>query len=87
MFPRFAVSLVFLALGAMPVIAGEQAPSWLKQAAQIETPTYDKKVMAVVLVDEGVYTVSEDGRVTTTATYAIRLLRHEARESAIASVG
>jgi hypothetical protein len=86
MFSRFALSVVFLALGAMPVIAGEQAPSWLKQAAQIEAPTYDKKVMAVVLIDEGVFTVSEDGRVTTTAAYAIRLLRHEARESAIATV-
>jgi Domain of Unknown Function with PDB structure (DUF3857)/Transglutaminase-like superfamily len=86
MLSRFALSVGFLALSAMPAIAGEQAPAWLKQAAQIETSTYDNKVMAVVLVDEGVYTVSEDGRVTTTASYAIRLLRHEARESAIGRV-
>lgn len=86
MLSRLALFALLLTCAAVPAIAWDQAPPWLQQAAQIQTPTYDKKVMAVVLVDEGVYTVSEDGRVTMTATYAIRLLRHEGRESAIAGV-
>jgi len=39
-----------------------------------------------VLLDESVLTVSEDGRVTTTANYAIRVLRREGRGFARADV-
>ena len=41
----------------------------------------------VVLVDETTVTVSDDGRVTKTSNYAIRILQREGREEAVGEVG
>ena len=71
---------------ASPVPAGDEAPPWLRQAATATAPAYDKKVPAVVLLDEGNRKVEEDGRVTTTARYALRILTNEGRKRARARV-
>ena len=86
MLPRFALPILLLICAAAPAMAGDQAPQWLQQAAQMNLPTYDKNVQAVVLVDDGSVTVSPDGRVTKVQNYAIRILQHEARERAITQV-
>ena len=81
------IGLCFIViLWAAPALAfGDDAPAWLRQAAALTTPAYDKKVSIVVLVDESAMTVSDDGRVTTVSTYAVRILNREGRGAAVAS--
>lgn len=62
--------------------AGDEAPPWLQQLAKLPAPTYEKDVPAVVLQDEERVTVSEDGRITTVSTFAIRILLREGRQFA-----
>ncbi|HYG79992.1 MAG TPA: DUF3857 and transglutaminase domain-containing protein [Pyrinomonadaceae bacterium] len=84
MFHRLLSLFALILLSASAAFAGEEAPPWLEQAAQQKVPTYNKDVPAVVLLDESSVTVGEDGRVTTTNTYAVRILRREGREEAVA---
>lgn len=75
-----------LVLLAVPVSAlGDDPPAWLRQASALKLPAYDKKVSNVVLVDESNMVVAEDGRVTRTSLYAVRILTREGRESAVAA--
>ena len=75
-----------LVLLAVPVsAAGDELPSWLRQAAGLKLPAYDKKVSSVVLVDESNMVVGEDGRVTRTSLYAVRILTRDGRDSAVAA--
>jgi hypothetical protein len=79
------ITLIALLLVCAPAaFAGDEAPPWLQQAAAQKTPAYDKAVPAVVLLDESVVTIGEDGRITTTSTYAVRLLKREGRSRAVA---
>ncbi len=83
------LGLVFiLSVVASPALAGgDEAPPWLRQAVALPVAAFDKKVSTVVLVDESTMNVAADGRVTTTSTYAIRILTREGRDNAIATVG
>jgi hypothetical protein len=83
------VGLFFvLALATAPVFAfSDDAPAWLKQAAALTPPTYDKTVSTVVLVDDSTMTVSDDGHITTVTTYAVRILNREGRNAAVAEEG
>lgn len=85
---RFTALLFLLLLSAAsaPVFA-DDAPGWLRQAVTIQVPTFDKKVSAVVLVDDSAITVGEDGQLTTVSTYAVRILNREGRDEAVAAVG
>ena len=62
----------------------DDPPAWLKQAASTTSPSYGKEVKAVVLHHEQRKNVEEDGRITTTTWYAVRILAREGREEAIA---
>jgi hypothetical protein len=73
-----------LLLSSTSAFAGDDMPAWLQQAATQKVPSYDKDVPAVVLLDEAIVTVGEDGRVTTTSTYAVRILKREGRAEAVA---
>src|SRR5688500_11450422 len=53
---------------------GDDAPAWLRAAASASAPAYPKDVPAVIVNDEETVTVSEDGRVTTVTTCAVRML-------------
>jgi len=81
-----ALSFAILALVATPAAsaAKQEPPSWLSEAASMEVPAYDPKVPAVVLHDEEVLTVRDDGRVQGVARYAVRILRYEGRQYATA---
>ena len=70
------------AAAPVPAAAGDDVPEWLRQAAAASVPAYDKKVRAVVLVNDRSVVVSEDGRVVTTTNYAVRILSREGREEA-----
>lgn len=77
----------FLFAFAAPTLAAgsDDVPQWLQQAAAQSAPTYEKDVPAVVLYDEQVVQIGEDGRITTTTTYAVRVLAREGREFAQAN--
>lgn len=73
--------LLFTAATTLATPADE-APAWLQQAASIKVPVYDKEVPAVVLRNDEDVVVGSDGRVTTTTTYAVRILTRDGREYA-----
>jgi hypothetical protein len=84
MIHRLLALFALVLVASATAFAGDDAPPWLQQAAAQKTPAYDKAVPAVVLLDEAIVTVGEDGRITTTSTYAVRILKHEGRGEAIA---
>jgi hypothetical protein len=70
---------------AAPGLAyGDDAPGWLRQAAGLSLPAYDKKVSAVVLVDDSSTTISDDGKVSRVTSGAVRILTNEGRGEAVA---
>jgi len=66
---------------------GDETPQWVQQAATIKVPDYEKDVPAVVLVDDQTTTIGSDGHTTEVYNYAVRILRREGREYAVAHVG
>src|SRR5262245_45639482 len=83
------ISLVSICLAAcLQTVAsakGDEAPAWLRQAASIKVPAYDKDVHAVTLHHEARKTVEEDSRITTVTSYAVRILTREGRRYAEAA--
>ena len=79
MFLRVIALCFVLTVCGTPLLAADEAPAWLQQAALIKVPTYEKEVPAVVLQNEQAVTVSEDGHITTVTTYAVRILLREGR--------
>lgn len=71
--------VLLLASVATPASPADEAPQWLQQAAAIKVAAYDKEVPAVVLRKEQSVVVSPDGRLTTTTTYAVRILTRDGR--------
>ena len=86
MLPRLALIGLLLTGVAIPAFAGEQAPPWLQQAAQVVTPPYDKNINAVVLLNECTVMINGAGRVTKSCNYAVRILHREGRDNAFAAV-
>ncbi|MEK7830178.1 MAG: DUF3857 domain-containing protein, partial [Acidobacteriota bacterium] len=76
-------------LGALLLMSAavfaDEPPAWLRQAAAVNLPTYGKEVRAVVLHDEANKKVEEDGRITTTTLWAVKILSREGRGQASAS--
>ena len=64
--------------------AGETPPNWLRQAASVQVPGYEKDVPAVVLYDEQQVTLGSDGKLTTVTNYAVKLLVREGKGFAVA---
>ena len=75
----FLCGVLLLAAGVTFASPAEEAPQWLQQAAAIKVPVYDKEVPGVVLRTEQNIVVNDDGRLTTTVTYAVRILTRDGR--------
>lgn len=71
--------VLLLAAGVTLAAPADEAPQWLLQAAAIKVPVYDKEVPAVVLRRDQNVVLSDDGRITTTTTYAVRILTRDGR--------
>lgn len=86
MFYRLALSTLLLAALSATAHArvGDEAPAWLTQAAAQTAPSYPQDVTAVVLINDRRMEVAPDGHITTTTTYAVRVLRREGRNYAAA---
>ena len=83
--PRLICSLIFIFIAALTAFADDSPPSWMKQAAATSVPSYDKEVSAVVLYNEQLVTLGNDGVMTTTENYAVRVLTREGRKKAVAT--
>jgi hypothetical protein len=85
---RFIALLLFMLVSASSAFAvGDDAPPWLRQAATMPVPTFDKRVGSVVLVDNSTVTVGAEGQITNVSTFAVRILTREGRDEAEAAVG
>jgi len=88
--PCWTCALVLVALNLFGhpdrTLAAEQLPVWLKDLPQIQLPPQPKKAHAVVLWDESTVTVDAEGKITTSITWAVRVLSREGRGHARASV-
>lgn len=84
---RILIICFIVLLTTVPAVgaAGDEAPSWLKEAAAIQVPTYEKDVPAVVLRREQTVQVGNDGKITTATFFAIRILTREGRDFARAT--
>jgi hypothetical protein len=81
---RIAGFLIFVAatFSSLAIRASaDNAPDWLRAAAQEKLPDYDKDTSAVILLDETQTTVRDNGEIDTLHRGAIRLLRQEARRN------
>lgn len=79
----FFALLIFIA--ALNAFGGDAPPSWMKQAAAVSLPGYDKEVSAVVLHNELAVTLNNDGVQVTTENYAVKILTREGRRHAVAT--
>ncbi len=75
-------TLSTLLLCALPLLAADDAPAWLKQAAASPLPKYDAKVRSVVLLDESRVNVEEGGKTTRSHFYAVKILSRDGRSQA-----
>ena len=75
-------ALLLLTSNASPIMAADEPPPWLRQAASLSLPSYDKETKAVTLLDETKVTVGDDGKVTTYTMHAVKVLNREGREEA-----
>jgi Domain of Unknown Function with PDB structure (DUF3857)/Transglutaminase-like superfamily len=77
------ISLAAAALALLCCASGlraDNAPDWLRAAAQDKLPDYPKDAVAVVLLDEQITTVKDNGDIETRHRFAYKLLRPESRE-------
>ena len=74
-------TLLFLGVGlaAGVALAGDDVPQWLRDAAAAPQGTYDRKVPAVVLLQEEQVTVEPSGKTETVKRGAIRILNRDGR--------
>jgi hypothetical protein len=79
----FSLAIIVTGLSAT-VFADDAAPGWLRQAATIQPPAYDKTVNAVVLQNEETVTLDGSGKLVTTDNYAVKILTREGKEEAVA---
>ena len=81
----FALLAAAVFLGA-PGAALADAPAWLREAAAQPLPVYPKDTPAVLLFDDQVTTVRENGEIETVYHRAYKILKTEGREYGTASV-
>jgi hypothetical protein len=61
-------------------VRADNAPDWMRAAAQQKLPEYSKETVAVVLLDDTQTIVKDNGEIETRTRRAYKLLRPEARE-------
>ena len=67
---------------AWPHNAHADAPDWLRAAARASLPNYPEETNAVLLLDERVTTIKDNGEIKTVYRRAYKILRPEARSLA-----
>lgn len=79
------IAILLAAVILVPsAFADDEAPSWLRQAAQNRPSGYDSSVRAVVLHREQNVTLDSSGKLITVERHAVRILTKDGRREAIA---
>lgn len=78
-FRSILLCFVIVVVASPALAVGDDAPAWLQKAAAVSNGAYEKDVPAVVLLNEQVVTLGNDGKITTVTTYAVRILTREGR--------
>jgi transglutaminase-like putative cysteine protease len=65
-----------LILFATALMAGDDVPAWVREAATQQTATYPAKVAMVTLLDDETLTIQADGRQVTHERVAVKMLQH-----------
>jgi hypothetical protein len=73
-----ALMLTLALVSFLPRVHADNAPDWLRAAAQEKLPEYPKDAVAVVLLDEQQTVVSANGQIETHTRRAYKILRPEA---------
>jgi len=71
--------ILFVVLIAAP-LANAAVPEWLRQAARAPLPAYKAETGAVVLLDEVITTVADNGEIHTIYRRAVKILRPNSRD-------
>src|SRR5215470_16716005 len=77
-----SATFVFFVLVLLTAIAAADAPEWLRALAKQPVKTYADDVNAVVLLEDQVTTVKENGDIVKIGRRALRILRPEGRNDA-----
>ena len=76
---RLLFSLCSIFLFSTQILAGDDVPAWLRQAAAVNPSAYEKDTPAVALFDEEQVTLGTDGKIVTTENYVVKLLTREGK--------
>jgi hypothetical protein len=77
---RNSVFLLLIVFAIASPLANAGVPDWLRQLARAPLPAYKADIAAVVLLDEEITTVSENGEIHTVYRRAVKILRPTANE-------
>jgi len=83
---RIACAVVLFG-AAIPALAKDSVPDWVRSAAAQTIPHYPEETNAVVLLDDTRYTVAPDGRAVEHRRRVVKILRPQGRNEAIIHVG
>jgi len=67
---------IFLILFATALMAGDDVPAWVREAAAQQPPAYPAKVASVTLLDDESLTIQTDGRQISHERGAVKMLQH-----------
>jgi len=84
MLTKAVVAIFITFCTSLSLMAADEAPSWLKQAASQTPPLYEKDVAGVVLRNEEQVKLGGDGKLITTDNWAVRILTRDGRRLAVA---
>ena len=76
----FAVALLLSLASFLPRVHADNAPDWLRAAAQDKLPNYPADTVGVIILDDKQTTVKDNGEIETRYRRAYKLLRPEARK-------
>lgn len=71
---------------AMPALAKDSVPDWVRAAAAQPTPSYSPETKAAILLEDTTYTVAADGTATEHLREVIKILRPQGRDDGLVAV-
>lgn len=79
------LSIGFFLFMVIAANAEDPPPSWMRQAASVSLPSFDKDVDGVVLLNHTIVSLGGDGKIVTTENYAVKILTREGKRYASAA--
>jgi hypothetical protein len=79
---RFIILIIPFLLALTAEAQADTAPVWVQPLLELSTSHYEKSEPFVILLDERITTVKDNGRVETRSRYVVRILTQEGRAAA-----